>query len=384
MQEMLSVVIPVYNTEKYLKRALDSVLQQTFPVYEVICVDDGSIDGSLGVLMDYAGQDSRIKVIHKENGGPTSARKMGVFEATGTYVAFIDSDDFIEPQMYEEMMGLATQYEADLVTSGFIRDYGNSTIANNENIKKGVYSGDRLKTDVLSCLIDKNSFYRTGISPSLCNKIFKTEKFQSVQKNIDDRIFMWEDDAVIYPYLFRCDMVVVSGRSYYHYCIRETGSAMSIGRTVDLELSMNLLLEHLKKEFYDADELGLDMMKQYRILKTSYLMMKHASKVLRYDGNILYPFGKIEKDDRILLYGAGKLGVELKSYLEEQEFLVVGWVDRSADRPGVSRPADIHNIDFDYVIITVLIADVVENIREDLKKIGIPEEKILFVDVKMI
>ena len=374
MQEKLSVIIPVYNSEKYLKRALDSVLGQSFPVYEVICVDDGSQDGSLRILNDYAKQDARIKVLHKENGGPTSARKMGISKAGGAYVAFVDSDDYIEFIMYEEMMALAVKYDADLVTSGFVRDYGDSMVVNDETITKGL----------MSCLIDTNSFYRTGISPSLCNKIFKIDKLKSVQMKMDDRIFMWEDDAVIYSYLFRSRRVVVSGKSYYHYCVRETGSIMGSNLSDRLELSMELLLDYLEREFRNAQGQGANLMKQYQILKTSYLMMKCAPRVLRYDGEVLYPFGRIQKEGRILLYGAGKLGMELKSFLERQGFLIVGWVDKSAERPGVIRPDEIHMLNFDYVIITVLIADVAQHIWKDLMKLGVPKYKILSVDVKMI
>ncbi|MEY8392177.1 glycosyltransferase family 2 protein [Lachnospiraceae bacterium 45-W7] len=384
MRKKLSVVIPVYNAETYLERTLDSVFAQTFPVCEVICVDDGSTDGSLDVLKAYADRQERVKVIHKENKGPTSTRKRGLLEANGDYVAFVDADDFIEPEMYGEMMELAAAYNADLVTSGFIRDYGDSTTVNDENIKKGVYTGKSLETEVLGALIDKKSFYRTGISPSLCNKIFKLDKLKPIQMRIDDRIFMWEDDAVVYPFLFCSRTVVVSGKSYYHYCIRETGSMMSVKRSKDLEASMDLVLKHLEREFQSAEKPGLDLMKQYHILKASYLIMKCPSRILKYDKEMLYPFGRIKKDGRILLYGAGKLGVELKEYLEEQGFSVVGWADKSAVRPGVIRPGEIHNIDFDYVIITVLIADVVQHIREDLQKTGVPVQKILFVDAELI
>jgi len=237
---------------------------------------------------------------------------------------------------------------------------------------------------VLGSLIDTDSFYRMGISDSLCNKIFRQDKLKPVQMAMDERIFMWEDDAVVFSCLFLCDTLVVSGKSYYHYCVRETGSLMGTERTGHLDESMDILLRYLEKEFRDADRQGLNLMRQFQIMKTSFLMMKCASKVLSYGNGILYPFGKVNKEDRLLLYGAGKLGVELKAYLEAQGFFVVGWADKSANRPGVIRPDEIREADFDYVIITVLIADVVEHIREDLKKLGVPDEKVLFVDAKLI
>ena len=113
-------------------------------------------------------------------------------------------------------------------------------------------------------------------------------------------------------------------------------------------------------------------------------MLRNASHELKYNGGILYPFGRINKKDKILLYGAGKFGVEMKAYLDEQGFHVVAWADKSANRPGVIRPNDISKVDYDRVIIAVLIADAVEHIKRDLNELHVSEGKILFVDTKYI
>lgn len=383
MRERLSVVMPVYNAQNYLNRALTSVLEQTFPVYEVICVDDGSADGSLDILNAFAEYDKRVKVVHKENGGPTSARKAGVRHVRGDYIAFIDADDYIEAVMYEEMMKLASAHHADLVTSGFIRDYGNNITVNGEKIPSGVYIGDRLLTGILSRLIDRSFFYKTGISPSLCNKIFRADKLKTVQMGVDDRIAVGDDDAVIYPFLFRSETVVVSGKSYYHYCVRENSAVMGVHREEDAE-AVHVLLRYLEKEFCSADRPGLNLMEQFCLLKESFLMLRSVPEAVHYDGEFLFPFGKIQKKDKLLLYGAGKLGVEIREYLEREGFTVVGWADKSANRDGVIRPEEMCHMDFDYVMITVLIADVVQQIREELKAMGIADEKVLFADAKVI
>ena len=99
----VSVIVPVYNTERYLAKCLDSIIAQTMRDIEIICVDDGSTDSSLEILTAYAGKDARIRVIHKENGGLVSARKAGIKAARGTYIGYVDSDDWIEPRMYERL-----------------------------------------------------------------------------------------------------------------------------------------------------------------------------------------------------------------------------------------------------------------------------------------
>ena len=111
----LSVIIPIYNTEKYLRDCIESILAQTFTDFELILVDDGSADRSGAICDEYCQLDGRIKVIHQKNGGVTVARKRGTEAASGDYISFIDSDDWIEPNMYHDMWKKADMYNADIV-----------------------------------------------------------------------------------------------------------------------------------------------------------------------------------------------------------------------------------------------------------------------------
>ena len=101
MENIVTVIVPVYNVENYLQQCIDSIIGQSYKYLEIILVDDGSTDGSGKICDEYANQDNRIKVIHKQNGGLVSARKAGLKEATGKYIAFVDSDDWIDTDMYE-------------------------------------------------------------------------------------------------------------------------------------------------------------------------------------------------------------------------------------------------------------------------------------------
>lgn len=116
---MISIIVPVYNVEKYLSRCIESIINQTYTDLEIILVDDGSPDGSGKICDDYAALDSRIKVIHKENGGVSSARNCGIDNSTGEYLTFIDSDDYIEPEMFECIANAISQKDVDIV---FIRE----------------------------------------------------------------------------------------------------------------------------------------------------------------------------------------------------------------------------------------------------------------------
>lgn len=111
----LSIIVPIYNVESYLKKCIESILAQTYKEFELILVDDGSPDNCGKICDEYAKQDNRIKVIHKKNGGLSSARNAGLDKATGEYISFIDGDDFIEKNMYERMLQYLNKYKADIV-----------------------------------------------------------------------------------------------------------------------------------------------------------------------------------------------------------------------------------------------------------------------------
>ena len=115
----VSVIIPIYNVEKYLRECLESVIDQTLKDIEIICVDDGSPDNCPRICDEYAQKDNRIKVIHKENGGYGSAVNRGLEEATGEYIGIVEPDDYIDSKMYEDLYAIAQKYDSDIVKSGF-------------------------------------------------------------------------------------------------------------------------------------------------------------------------------------------------------------------------------------------------------------------------
>lgn len=126
MQKKLSILIPVYNTGEYLRPCLDSVLAQTLQEWELLLIDDGSADESGAICDEYAAKDSRIRVIHKENEGVSAARNLGLELAEGEYVGFVDSDDRIEPEMFEQLYRSAQVRSADIVICDAVTMYGNS------------------------------------------------------------------------------------------------------------------------------------------------------------------------------------------------------------------------------------------------------------------
>ena len=136
----VSVIVPVYNSEKYLNRCVDSILNQTYRSIELILVDDGSPDNSGRICDEYAEKDSRVRVIHKANAGVSAARNSGLEVASGDYATFVDSDDYIEPDMYSDMMEKVNQYNCDVVMCDCVKDFPDRSEIYSHNIRTGFYS----------------------------------------------------------------------------------------------------------------------------------------------------------------------------------------------------------------------------------------------------
>ena len=172
----LSVIIPVYNVERYLRQCLDSILVQTFTDIELIVVDDGSTDQSGKICDEYAEKDSRIVVIHKKNGGLADARNAGLDVISGEYIAFVDSDDWICPQMYETLLRYQEKTDADIVSCKihFFSDDGKINDVWPKIEQDYIYN----KRDFIDHFFPD---IKRSIMPSVCNKIFKKIVFETIR-----------------------------------------------------------------------------------------------------------------------------------------------------------------------------------------------------------
>lgn len=165
----ISVIVPVYNSQAFLAVCVDSILAQTYPELEVLLVDDGSTDNSGAICNAYQQQDSRVRVIHKENGGAASARNVGIEAASGDYVAFVDSDDWIEPDMYRQMMAVASEYDCDVVLCDCAKEMDDRQEVYTHSIRQGLYLGRQLPEEYYpTLLMAPDVSYPPTISNCLC------------------------------------------------------------------------------------------------------------------------------------------------------------------------------------------------------------------------
>lgn len=242
----LSVIVPIYNVEKYLPQCLDSLIGQTFDNLEIILVDDGSTDGCCKICDEYALKSKKIKVIHKKNGGLVSARQEGVKASSGTYITFVDSDDWVDLDYYQQSM--ENNNDADIFMCGFISEFDDGSKVEEKNIcQSGEYTGESLVQLKSKCLYT-GEFFHHGIYPAVWCKIYKKSLVEKFIFGIDPLIKMGEDAALTYVVLQKAQKVIIQNDILkYHY--RRLNSSMSTSYDKMYFKRIHLLYQWLKKNF---------------------------------------------------------------------------------------------------------------------------------------
>ena len=209
MDDLISIIVPVYNVEKYLKKCVDSIINQTYNNIEILLIDDGSTDNSGKLCDDYKKIDKRIKVYHKKNGGLSDARNYGINKANGKYVGFIDSDDFITKDMYEILYKSITKYDADVSIARVIDCY--EIIPEIDN------------SDAKDCLLNKKEAIKKvmeaeEISVHVVSKLYKKSIFSKIKFEVGRTT---EDGIIMIELLDSCKKISYNSSYVYYYIHRE-------------------------------------------------------------------------------------------------------------------------------------------------------------------
>lgn len=278
----ISVIIPVYNVEQYLRECLDSIVNQTLKDIEIICVNDGSTDNSLAILEEYANKDGRIKIINKENGGPSAARNCAIALAQGEYIGFVDSDDWIDLDFYEKLYNTAKKYNADIACADLLR------ISTN----KEVYFLKHNKVQVTSKVFKKYRLCGVPDNNYIMNRIYKTERLKESGILFEENI-LFEDILWSHKVLYYLKKLVTVPDTKYNYrdnpvSIVNTGSEKikdnlysEYRKALVFMLSKNIRIQKLKR--YSWDE-----RKEYKILGIPVLTIKKYYGITQF-----FLFGKL-------------------------------------------------------------------------------------------
>ena len=216
MNDLISVIVPIYNIDDYLEDSLQSLLNQTYENLQIILIDDGSTDNS-GVICDlYSKRDNRMEVYHLWNQGVSNARNHGLDRAKGKYIFFLDPDDFLEPQTIEILYAEMKTKSADLVECSFFKKY-------TDEKKKVVHPYAKISTEeAIKSLLLLDGY----ITPSCWDKLYIKEKIGNI--GFDTNLKIGEDDLFVYRYLLKCDSVIVLEYPLYNYTVRNNSAMGSM------------------------------------------------------------------------------------------------------------------------------------------------------------
>lgn len=244
MNDLISVIVPVYNVEKYLNRCVDSILLQTYKNLEIILVDDGSTDSSGNICDEYAKKDNRIQVIHKVNGGLSSARNAGLDIVNGKYISFIDSDDYIKNDMIESLYTACINEKVSITCCGRFDVY-----------EKKIIKSFVLKKPVKLCLTEVlgRLLLWDGLDSAACDKLFKAELFEKVRFPVGK---ICEDMAIMYIVFENAGEVFHIASPKYYYVHRKNSITTSdfSEKNLDLFEVANTIYKHVVSNYKDLEK----------------------------------------------------------------------------------------------------------------------------------
>lgn len=379
---LISVIVPVYMTDKYTGICIESIINQTYKNLEIILVDDGSTDLCPAICDLYASKDSRIKVIHKPNGGLVSGRKAGIQAAKGEYVGYVDGDDWIGPGYYQSLFYAIDDSKADIAVAGFSRDLFSVSEPLLNAIPSGIYEGESLKYFYKN-MIAYGQFFNHGITTYFWNKLFRREAIFDFQMAVENDFFVLEDGSAIFPAMLSAKKIVVTDNCAYHYRQREGSMLKSVAnlkresqRLLSVYDFLHKVVECYPKE-YELDKQVDDLMLSTYIVRFGgFVGYNHEDT-----SNFIYKDNLDGK--RVVIYGAGTYGQQMYNRLKACKILdLVGWVDQDYWEyrrccMNVDPVSSVVEKEFDYVIIANLSDISVDKATKQLTDYGVSSTKIL-------
>ncbi len=258
-EPLISVIVPIFKVERYLKKCIESIINQTYSNLQIILIDDGSPDKCGKICEKYAAKDNRIQVVHKENGGLSDARNVGISIAKGEYIGFVDSDDYLENNMYEYLFNLLNLHNADVSICNFYNVIEGKQKINNIDDGIKIYN----KVDILKeILLDET------IQSYAWNKLYKKSLFNNIKYPVGKT---YEDIGTTFYILENCNKVAVTGKPLYNYVKRKNSIVNVISEKTIIDY-IELVIKRYKYINENYSELeNYNNKYLLKILKTAYM-----------------------------------------------------------------------------------------------------------------
>lgn len=389
-QAKITIIVPVYNVETYLTKCVESILGQTYPYLQILLIDDGSTDRSGEICDQYAALDKRIEVFHTENSGLVAARKFGLKYARGKYIGFVDSDDYIEADMFEKMAKIIDESQADFIHTGFIRENSQHTetvIGFEDGVFELKNSKDREWFLVKYVLKAKTE---SSISYSIWSKLYRSDLIKSSYILLQNDQQYGEDLFNLCLCILQSRKIALSRYAGYHYVVKE--ESMSHLKHVKYAIKEIELCSNVTRNIYNYSEQIYSDLEEDICNFTLYKMIRLIDQV---DSRVsiqkfYFEDIKILKGKKIAIFGAGAVGRDYYAqFCMHRDIEIVAWFDSNWEKykydyseiVGVDKLDDYY---FEKIIVAVNDKKTAEEITKMLSAYGQPEEKIVWAKPKNI
>lgn len=376
---MISIIIPVFNAKKTLERCVNSVLYQNISDYEIILVDDGSLDGSTELCDSLSEYNSLIRTVHIPNGGIYQARKKGVEIANGDIITFLDADDWLDKDAYDYLLKEFYMKDVDMLL--FTYKYENGTSIQHL-YSEGVYHKEQIRKMIIPNMIWDIEMGTRRLDPSLCCKIVKKQLYLYATKDVDLRIVLGEDAAVTYPMICQANKLLIVNKAYYNYCVSNESSTRSfpVERIQEIKNFRSTLREKL------SNMADFDFSAQIDCYTRTFLDMVSRDwfGCSRSSQMFVFPFDLIKNRESIVLYGAGDVGKSYYNSIVTMGLTLNGWYDKNAEALSqyngepIKNPESLLIAENDMILVAVKDEAVYKDIKSDLIGLGIRTGKIIW------
>ena len=382
MSPQLSVVVTVYNLDRYIEKCIDSLLLQDYKYMEIVIVDDGSTDNTSEICDKYEKKYNNIRVVHKCNEGVVKALATGIDYSEGLYITFVDGDDWVQHNCYGSLMKLLLDNDLDIITYGAIRYRNeNDYYYTYDSFKEGIYEGTDLN-DIKSNMIWDKTKQGFQIDPSLCMKIFRKDIIETCVKNVlNIKIHYAQDVIITYPAIKEAEKLGIIHDAYYFHRRREIGVQPAYLMDSQYYYKLYLVYKYLS-EIFKFDKNILQQIEAFYQYSVKLRCLDNTQDVTI--GKWLFPFDKVKKGSNIIIYGYGKVGKTYIQQLEKLNFCNVICIVDSAyekyqDNGGKIFPIEhIVNKRYDYIVIANASYDVKHKIKNVLmNNFNVEEKKII-------
>lgn len=354
---MVSIIVPIYNVGIYLEQCIQSIINQSYKDIEIILVNDGSTDESFDICKRFQLMDDRIVVVNKENGGLVSARKAGLRIAKGELIGYVDGDDYVDSNMFEDLVSIMNSNKVDIVIAGHKEILDGKVVDILKNsINNGLYLKEEIVDTIYPKMISGETFITFGIFSYVWNKLFTKQILINAQFDVPNDITMAEDAACTYSALLKANSIYITDST--NYCYRQHSNSM-VKSFSENAASFNKIYIAYKYMFdvFNTHSKRNILIEQLNRFTLSHLIVRNNLLVKSFDEFIeIFPFGKLKKGSNIGILGNGTFGQHMNKRLYNldifSEIKVFDTFKFSSNRSSdIARVSEIINFDLDNLLV---------------------------------